>query len=203
MEGYIGEIRMFSGTFAPRGWMFCAGQQLSVSNYQALYTIIGTIYGGDGANTFNLPSLASRTAIGAGQGLGLTNYVLGQVTGYESVTLLQTQIPAHTHAPTIQTTVATPAATVTLNGSDTTAGNLTPAGSLYGLEGGNMYVYAKPATATPVAMAPNAVTVTSFSGPLPTITVGVAGSSLPHENIQPYTAINYVICIEGIFPSRN
>ncbi|GGH72100.1 microcystin-dependent protein [Filimonas zeae] len=202
MDGTIGEIRMFGGTFAPAGWMLCQGQQLSLSDYQALYTIIGTTYGGDGQTSFLLPNISSRSVVGAGQGTGLSNYILGQVSGTEGVTLLQSQLPAHTHTPTIQTETVTPAATVTLSGTNTGGNGTTPAGSLYGTDN-NLPLYATPGSATPVAMAANAVTINSFAGPLPTVTVGVAGSSLPHNNIQPYTAVNFIICVLGIYPSRN
>jgi len=202
MEGTLGEVRMFGGTFAPRGWMLCQGQQLSISQYQALYTILGTIYGGDGVNTFNLPAVASRSVVGPGQSPGLSNYVLGQQSGSEGVTLTTAQLPIHTHAATVQTDNAAPAATVTLQGTSAAGGGTTPANALYGTDG-NLPVYAASAAGTPVAMAANAVTVSSFAGPLPTVTVGVSGQSLPHNNIQPYTAVNFVICVEGIFPSRN
>lgn len=200
MEGTIGEIRMFGGSFAPRGWALCQGQIMSISNNEALYTIIGTVYGGDGQNTFGLPGMASRVAVGTGQGIGLSNYFLGQMSGSESVTLLQTQMPSHTHTPTIQTDIAAPSGTATLYGVNSTGGASTPVGNLLGSDN-TVAFYASGGTLVP--MASNTATITSFSGPLPTIAVAVAGETQPHNNLQPYTAINYIICMEGVFPTRN
>ena len=202
MEGTIGEIRMFGGNFAPRTWALCQGQLINISDNVALYTILGVTFGGNGVTTFALPGLSSRVAVGTGQGAGLTNYVLGEAIGTETVTLLSSQIPAHTHTPTFTIdTVTTPSATVTLFGVDTAGGDATPVGEMLGSDG-NTSCYAA-ATGTTVQMDASAVTITSFSGPFPTVAVGVSGGSMPHENLQPYTAVNYVICVEGIFPSRN
>ena len=94
---YIGEIRLVGFNFAPRGWMACNGQLLSIATYSALFSLLGTTYGGDGITTFALPDLRSRIPVHQGQGPGLSNYVIGQMSGTESVTLTQNQIPAHTH----------------------------------------------------------------------------------------------------------
>src|SRR5512136_2572601 len=96
-QPYVGEIRMFAGNFAPQGWMFCEGQLLPISQYDALFNLIGTTYGGDGINTFALPDLRGRVIVGPGQGSGLSNYVLGQQGGVETVTLTTNQIPQHSH----------------------------------------------------------------------------------------------------------
>ncbi|MEX6688795.1 tail fiber protein [Danxiaibacter flavus] len=202
MEGYLAEVRMFGGTFAPRAWMFCAGQQLPISNYTALYALIGTVYGGDGVSTFNLPDLRSRVPVGTGQGLGLANYSLGMVTGTENVTLLQTQLPVHTHETTVTPGTAAATATATLNGSAPGGGGVTPAGSLLGADGNGSTVYAPAGSAT-TPMASASIAITNFSGPAPNVTVAAVGSSLPHNNLQPYQVINYIICTEGIFPTRN
>lgn len=97
MDPYIGEIRMFGGNFAPEGWALCNGQALSISEYEALYSLIGTTYGGDGQSTFNLPDLRGRVPIHMGQGTGLSNYTLGSAGGAETVALTTNQLPAHTH----------------------------------------------------------------------------------------------------------
>jgi microcystin-dependent protein len=112
-EPYVGEIRMFGGNFAPAGWMFCAGQLLPISEYETLFQLIGTTYGGDGQTTFALPNLQSRIPVHMGQGPGLLNYSLAEQGGVEEVTLTQNQMPAHTHPP-----VASNA-----GGSDSPAGN--------------------------------------------------------------------------------
>jgi len=102
-QPYIGEIRMFAGNFAPVGWMFCEGQQLPISENEALFQLIGTTYGGDGQETFNLPDLRGRLPLHQGQGPGLSNYVIGEALGVESVTLTTQQIPVHNHAFTAST----------------------------------------------------------------------------------------------------
>src|ERR1041384_4599952 len=98
MDPFIGQIIMFAGNFAPQGWAFCAGQLMSISQNTALFSILGTTYGGNGQTTFALPALRSRTPVGPGQGPGLSNITLGEVSGTETVTLLTTQMPAHTHS---------------------------------------------------------------------------------------------------------
>jgi len=105
-QPYIGEIRMFAGNFAPSGWMFCSGQTLAISEYETLFVLIGTTYGGDGQETFALPDLQSRVPIHQGQGIGLSNYTLAQTGGVESVTLTTNQIPAHNHIPVGSNTAA-------------------------------------------------------------------------------------------------
>jgi microcystin-dependent protein len=98
-QPYIGEIRMFGGNFAPQGWAFCNGQLLAISQYDALFNLIGTTYGGDGVNTFGLPNLISRVPIHQGQSAGTSSYVLGEMAGAETVTLTVQQVPVHTHLP--------------------------------------------------------------------------------------------------------
>src|SRR3954451_10417902 len=98
-QPYVGEIRMFAGNFAPAGWMFCEGQLLPISEYDTLFNLIGTTYGGDGQNTFALPDLRGRAPLNQGQGPGLTNRVIGEISGSESVTLISTQMPQHIHQP--------------------------------------------------------------------------------------------------------
>ena len=106
-EPFIGEIRMFAGNFAPNGWMFCEGQTIPISENDALFTLIGTTYGGDGQETFQLPNLASRVPIHMGTGPDGTNYTIGEAAGVESVTLSTAQIPVHTHPYTASTAAAT------------------------------------------------------------------------------------------------
>lgn len=101
-DPFVGEIRMFAGTFAPVSWAFCNGQLMSIAEYEVLYTLLGTVYGGDGQTTFGLPDLRGRLPLHAGQGPGLSNYNLGQMAGTEEVTLLLTQMPGHGHGVTAQ-----------------------------------------------------------------------------------------------------
>lgn len=171
---------MVGFSFAPRGWAFCYGQLLPIAQNQALFSLLGTTYGGDGRTTFALPDLRGRCAVGMGQGPGLSNYSQGEMAGQEHVTLIQTQIPAHTHALTASSangTVSDPTNAVIANNQVTIErGNTVP---------GNAF---NPGPANTV-MNPQAIQP--------------AGGSQPHENRQPYTAMNYIIALQGIFPSRN
>jgi len=174
-QPFIGEIRMFGGNFAPAGWNFCDGTQLSIAEYNALFTIIGTTYGGDGQTNFNLPDLRSRVPVHQGNGAGGT-YVIGQAGGVENVTLGTAQLPAHTH--TVQAVAA--------GATNVPAGSTFPAGSVSNQPGSVMY---GPGTSALTSLAP--------------ATISPAGGNQPHGNIQPYTAISYIIALEGIYPSQN
>lgn len=173
-DPYLGQISMFAGNFAPRGWAFCDGQLLPISQNQALFSLLGTTYGGDGVTTFALPDLRGRAPIHAGNGPGLSNYPLGQRGGLEQVTLAISQLPNHAH--TAQVNATSPVGRG--QGSDTPVNN-------FWAEGGS---YSATSNAT---MSANAVTVQ------PT------GGNQPHENRQPYATINYIIALQGTFPSRN
>jgi microcystin-dependent protein len=177
MEGYIAQIIMFAGTFAPKFWAFCAGQIISISQNTALFSLLGTTYGGNGQTTFALPDLRGRVPVGTGQGPGLPNVVLGQVSGAPTTTLLITNMPAHNHTAT--TSVAVSAANTT---SEEAAGNI------LANQAQNFYA--------PVATANG-----SLGGV--TTTVGASGGNQPVSIMQPYLGMNFVICLQGIFPSRN
>lgn len=179
MEGTIGEIRIFAGNFAPLYWSFCNGSPLSISEYTALYALIGTTYGGDGVQTFNVPDLRSRIPVGTGQGPGLPQMILGHVGGAETAVMSSNQMPAHTHMGT--GTVSIPAySQADSTGSPTNA-------ELAGLTG----AYSTETADT------NLKTETS------TVNLATAGQGMPFSIIQPYTSVNYIICVEGIFPTRN
>lgn len=170
-DPYIGEIRMFAGNFAPQGWRFCQGQLLPISEYDALFNLIGTTYGGDGQQTFALPNLQSRAPIHMGQGSGTSNYIIGQNGGVENVTLSVQQIPNHNHLVTV--------ANVPAN-SGRAGGNLLAASS-----GPTAYINAAPAAAM------NAKSL------------DLAGGTQPHTNLQPLLAINFIISLNGIYPTPN
>jgi microcystin-dependent protein len=180
MEGYIGEIRMFGGNFAPRAWQYCQGQLLSIASNTALFSILGTTFGGNGSTTFALPNFASRIAVGSGTGPGLSLVVLGQVAGSETTTLTTQQMPAHTHSAVAS---FKPVASSDPGSLKTPAGNF-PAGS------GGTNVYNSTSNSQ---MGSNAID----------ITIQNAGGNQPFNNIMPYLALNFIICVEGIFPSRN
>uniref|UniRef100_UPI004047EBD5 phage tail protein n=2 Tax=Roseivirga sp. TaxID=1964215 RepID=UPI004047EBD5 len=195
MEGYIGEIRGFAGNFAPRTWAFCEGQLLAISSNTALFSILGTIYGGDGQTTFALPDLRGRVMIGSGQGPGLSDYREGQRGGYETVALTTSQIPSHNHSATMQgATASIPAS----SGSGTTD---IPTPTVHLARGVTTVNFAP----TPTNMYA-AGTDTTLGGPISisgSPTIGNTGGNQSHENRQPYLAINWIICQLGIFPSRN
>jgi microcystin-dependent protein len=183
MEGTIAEIRMFAGTFAPNSWAFCQGQILSIASNTAFFSLLGTTYGGNGQTTFGVPDFRGRVPVGAGQGPGLSQYSLGQMGGTESYTIANANFPAHTHP--FSGSVAMPGNAAT--GNADTPGNNYPAG----LTGTNMYS-----------------TVNNGSGlgnMQLALTAAAAGSASPApvNNIQPVMGMNYVICMFGIFPSRN
>lgn len=177
-QPYLGEIRVFAGNFPPMGYAFCAGQLVSIAQNDALYALIGTTYGGDGVNTFGLPDLRGRTPLGQGQGPGLTNRVIGEKAGTESVTLSVPQMPAHQHA-----IVAT-----TANGTTSL-----PANNFLAANGNNDALFY-----IDTLTAPGEVSAT-----LPADSITVAGGSQPHNNLMPFLTVNYIIALFGVFPSQN
>ena len=195
MDQTIGEIRMFAGSFAPLGWMLCQGQLLSISGNEALYSIIGTTYGGDGSSTFALPNLASRVPVGMEQGPGLGNITLGQQVGAERVTLMATQLPAHTHAidkNSVQVTNGI-ASNMPSTAHEPTKGKSLGVATNKGIStlGYNQEV-------------PNmTLHETTLKNEDLTKTTLPVGGNQPHNNMQPYLGINFIIAIEGIYPSQN
>lgn len=197
-DAYIGEIRYFGFDFAPRFWALCAGQQLSIAQNQALFSILGTTYGGNGTTTFGLPDLRGRTIMNWGQGPGLTNRQLGELGGTENVTLSVNQMPQHTHATTFTPTAPSP----TFNAATSKASLGTPsAGAMLARAiddspnaGAQVRIYA-PAGTTPTA--PLGVNVAG------NVNVATAGNSTAFSNLAPYLTINASICLSGFFPSRN
>jgi len=178
---YIGEIRVFAGNFAPVGWAFCNGATLSIAQNNVLFTLIGTAYGGDGIQTFNLPDMRSRIPIGAGTTPGGLIYPLGQKGGAEANTLTINNI-LHTHA-------ITGSAGILSSGED--GHKPPPAGNFPAVSGDRIYS----TTTDNSVMAPAQLNLT-------TSMAGVANVT-PVSNIQPYLTANYIICTEGIFPTQN
>lgn len=180
-DPFMGQIIMFGGNFAPVNWMPCDGRLLSIAQYDALYSLLGTSYGGDGVTTFALPNLQSRIPINQGQAPGLQNYVIGQQVGVENVTLNAQTMPTHYHflaAANQAGTTNVPAANTVLANEGGADANL-------------VFAYA-PFDTTPANMttlAPNSI--------------GIIGGSQPHDNLQPFQALTYCICIYGIYPSRS
>lgn len=178
-EPFIGEIRPWALNFAPRGWAFCDGQLLPISQNTALFSVIGTIYGGDGRATVGLPNLQDRAPMHFGRGPGLTDRVIGAKLGSSTVTLTEAQIPSHTHTLTAQNLDANSAAP---------ANQFLANSNAEGPRGRVAYsTYAPPAAQTP--MSNTAITPT--------------GGGQAHENLQPYLTINMCIALVGVFPSRS
>ena len=172
-EPFVGQVIAVGFNFAPVGWALCQGQLLPINQNTALFSLLGTTYGGDGQSTFGLPDLRGRAALGMGQGSGLQPYLLGQPGGVESVTLTANQFASHTHALQAAATATTP----------------TP---------GSGVVLGTPAAATPTYA--TAGTAAQLVGSAVSL---AAGGNVAHENRQPSLAINYIIALFGVFPSQN
>lgn len=171
-DGFLGEIDLVAFNFAPQGWAMCQGQILSISQNTALFSLLGTTYGGNGTTNFALPDLRGRRIISSGQGAGLSNYSLGETGGEETVTLTVAQMPSHTHQVNANTAVGTA---------------LTPAGNAW-------------ASQTSTSLYSNSPTATASLAPQ---AIGFSGGSQPHDNMPPYLVLNYIIALQGIYPSRN
>lgn len=201
MEGTIGEIRWFAGNFAPKDWAFCQGQLVPITQNTALFSIVGTYYGGDGKTTFALPDFRDRAAVGVGQGPGLSLYQIGEAVGASTVALISTELPLHNHG--VNVTPGTSSVTATLNGVTGSAATSNPTGALL-LGDANMNTFAAGNSPT-TPMAAAGATLSNVTGPttLPTVTISPTGGSQPHNNLQPYLGMNFIICMYGTFPSRN
>jgi microcystin-dependent protein len=186
MDPFLGEIKMVGFNFAPKGYALCNGAIMSIQQNSALFALLGTTFGGNGTTTFGLPDYRSRGPVGMGQGPGLSAVVQGEVAGIESVSLTLANLPSHTHPATAAGLTASPKASTTPGDA-----RVPPEGSIIG---GVTGIFAG-ATTADVTMA--AIPVTG------TVTIGMAGSSLPVGLRNPYLGTNFVIATEGVFPSRN
>ena len=173
-EPFIAEIRIFAGNFAPRSWAFCNGQLLPIAQNTALFSLIGTTYGGDGRSTTALPNLKGRAPMHPGRGPGLTSRRLGQRGGVEMVSLSEAQMPSHTH---------------TARAANTAPGDNDPGNTAYLAQGAGRFVslYA-PSNSRLASMQSN--------------TLANTGGSQPHNNMQPYIAVNFIVALQGLYPSR-
>lgn len=179
-------ITTFAADFAPKNWALCNGQLLPIAQNQALFSLLGTTYGGNGVNTFALPDLRGRRPVSPGQGPGLSNYTLGETTGADQVTLTIANIPAHLHDGNLTLHID----------CDSSDGTVTRPTNTYPAATGNAF------SATP-SVPPPPAPPDQMAAPTYNVTVGTAGNSLPFSNLMPYLVVNYVICMYGIFPSRN
>lgn len=181
MEGVIGFTTIFAGNFAPKNWAFCQGQIINIASNTALFSILGTVYGGNGTTTFGLPDLRGRTIVGVGQGPGLSQYSLGQVGGTETQTLNVMTMPAHVH----------PVAVVAANPVTEDIANLsTASGSVYGRDTAGL---------SPYAAGPN-VNMGQLQG---TLQVTPTGGNTPFSILRPILGMNQIICMQGVYPARN
>jgi len=176
MTPYLAQIILFGFNFAPRGFAFCAGQLLPINQNQALFSILGTTFGGNGIQNFSLPDLRGRVPINPGQGLGLPNYTLGEISGTQTTTLLANNLPLHIHPMSVNNGAGN---------SISPGGNVLAKGPI--ISGGtNTNIYSNTANTT---MAGTAITP--------------SGGSQPFSILQPYLVLNYCVALTGIFPSRN
>jgi microcystin-dependent protein len=180
MEPFLGQIMMVGFNFAPRGWAFCNGQLLAISSNTALFSLLGTTYGGDGRTTFALPNLQGRCAVGMGHGPGLAPRQIGQVIGQESVVLTQNELPSHTHP---------------LMGNNADATTNDPTNATLAKEN---VVIERGSPATPVNGYGSGAANVGMGA-----SIGNTGGNQAHNNMQPSLVMNYVIALQGIFPSRS
>ena len=196
----MGTIVAWAPNYAPSQWLFCLGQTLSISANNALFAILGTTYGGNGTTTFQLPNLAGRVPVGVGTGAGLTTYTLGEVGGTEKVTLNITNLPSHTHVATVAG-LAINSITIKASSQDATDHAPSPtansiAAPIYINDGSQVAGFNNVAPDTALSVAASG----TISG---TVTNALTGGNIPVPIIQPYLALNYIICTQGIFPPRN
>ncbi|SFO49791.1 Microcystin-dependent protein [Chitinophaga sp. YR627] len=195
MDSFMGIIFLFGESFAPNGWALCDGREIPISQNEALYSLLGTTYGGDGVTSFALPDLRGRTPIGMGQGPGLSNYMQGQIGGTETRTLLITNLPAHNHA-TVSNLTINPAASTAVGTTNIPGSTLVEA-ALPNIGSGPT---AQPIKGYAVADNTAIMAPATVSG---SVTIGVTGGSQPFDVLSPYLAVNYAIALYGIYPSRN
>jgi microcystin-dependent protein len=174
-DPFVAEIRIFAGNFAPRGWALCNGQLLPISQNTALFSLLGTTYGGDGRTTFALPNLQGSAPMHAGQGSGLSNRLLGETGGTSNVTLMPSQMPAHAH---------------TVNGSSNAGTDVVPTNNDWGVASvtRGQRLYSQNAGTSPL-MSPQAFSTN--------------GGGQPHNNLPPYLVLTFIIALQGIFPARS
>jgi microcystin-dependent protein len=179
MEGTMSEIRLFAPDFAPKSWALCYGQTLAISTNQALFSLLGTTYGGNGIQTFMLPDFRGRAPMGTGPASGVTPYVLGQIQGTNSITATSLNLPSHNHIGTGSYSMSALS------------------------DGGDSALPTGNALASLAGLYSSKDSVTNLKSIQVPVTVNSAGNNLPIPVQQPYLGMNYIICLYGIFPSRN
>ncbi len=181
-DPFIGEVRTFGFAFVPQGWLFCDGGTYPIQQYQALYAVIGNTYGGTAGQTFGVPDLRGDAVGGAGTGTGLSPYTLNQLLGTSTVTLSQSQMPAHSHQPYVWKPTSAP--------------------TLVAAPAANSYPTSIFTTANGTSFSAIPEFLSTSNASLATQAVSAYGTSGPHDNTQPYLAVNFCVCCEGVFPIR-
>lgn len=208
----IGTIVAWAPNFAPRGWMFCQGQTLAIQQYTALFSLLGTVYGGNGQTTFMLPDLRGRVPVGAGAGPGLSQYVPGQAGGGESTTLTGNNLPSHVHGATFTPTGGGGplSVSVKLQGSNSADPNansniLSNTNNILATSPGGTAMAKMWDSTLNNAVDVGGLTVSASGGGITggSVAVAPAGNSMPFDQRQPYLALNFIIAVEGLYPSRN
>ncbi|SMO38424.1 phage tail protein [Gracilimonas mengyeensis] len=210
MDGYVGVVKSFAGDYAPANWKFCDGSRLPIKGFEKLYAIIATRYGGDGTTYFNLPDVRGRTILGTGNGNDLAPRTLGEKGGAEKVWLTKNQLPQHTHAAAVGVSSIQAVASANLQSTvlvnDADGSQITPSGNYLGKDNsasGN-YSNTKDGSST---LNENAISM-AIEGNVEFIDSGSAmvvkdsGLSQGHENMSPFTVLNWIICVDGEFPQR-
>ena len=198
MDEFIGIIKLFAGNFAPQGWAFCQGQLLPINQYNAVFALLGTTYGGNGTTNFALPDLRCCVAVGGGMGAGpgLQDIGLGQRGGEMNHLLTQPEMPSHTHIATTGGSAGLKVSSANSSQGAATAGaSIATPGTL----NGRTFTSTLGFNTTTPDMTLNTASINTSSI---TVTNGLAGSSQPHNNMQPYLGLSYIICLQGIFPPR-
>ena len=195
MEFFLGGIIIFGGTYAPKDWAMCRGQLVAISQNQALFALLGNTYGGDGRTTFGIPDLQGRTAIGFGSGAGLPSYSEGVHVGFPTTQLTTQHMANHTHTATVSDITVTGA----INASDGDGNTNSPRDAYLATPGDPHKLY-NTVNSSPTTLASGSLSITSAGG---TVAVEAAGNSQAFSIMQPSIAMNYIIAMQGIFPSRN
>jgi microcystin-dependent protein len=207
MEGTIGEVKIFAGNFAPRSWAYCEGQLMNVSQYTSLYSVLGTIYGGDGRTTFKLPDLRGRVPVGVGTGPGLAAIGLGIMGGLQNHTLSINEMPQHTHTAQATASGATVGgnATATMKVNNNEAETNLPSGAYIGKPAAEHEIYIDGATANTLAADAITVDTSGLTVDVSGLTVAVnpTGGSQMFSIMQPYLGMHWIICLDGIYPARS
>ncbi len=206
MEGTLAEIRGFAGNFNPRNWTYCYGQIISIAQNTSLFSLLGTTFGGDGRTSFGIPDLRGRVPVGSGTGSGLSPYRLGQKGGLELMKLSNNQLPQHKHSAVATIGASTMGGTVTatMNVNNADGENRTPAGNYLGLSGGDLY-QDTPSSGSTLNSAAIDVDASGLQVAVGDITVQMAdtGNGAQFPVVQPFLCVNWMICIEGLYPQRD